>query len=952
MEANHELVERERELEALERLIEAGDDTVRFAMVEAPAGLGKTALLREAGALAKDRGLRVLSARGSELERDYPFALVGQLLGPLLAAATDRERDRLLAGAATLAAPVLESGPDLLGTSGDETGEARSTADGDPGYAALHGLYWLVANAAGIQPLLLSIDDLHWADAASLRFLSFLEARIQGMPVTLICARRPREATGDDALLERLASEPRVVHIRPRPLSREGVAKLLSEAFTVKPETEFADACNSACAGNPFLVGVLASELRQSGAEPTAAHAASVASFAPAAISRTVLLRLSRLGPEATELAKAAAVLGDEAPVEIAAELASLEASLAYTAARELSRVSILGRGEPLTYVHPIVRAAVYEELTPRARSEAHRRAADLLHARSALPEQVASQLLRAAPQGDEQTVELLRVVARRATTRGAPEAAVAYLRRAVAEPPPDRLRPRLLRELGGAELRTAEPAAAEHLNEALETDTDLVGRGETALELAHALLLSGRPAEAAELLGRMGVETRTVAPELGARLSIEAVGVHRLIPGASGLPRLDEIGTDVSGNSAVAPLLLSTLASEDFMNGRPAGDTAERALADGSLLRAGGPAARALVSAINTLTLSDRFDSAREGIEEGLRLARLEGSATGFATMSTCRAMLRRRLGALADSEADAAAALEASEGGAMEFLEPVFVCELMETQIERGNAGDAMADLERRGMAGEIPFHHVTMYLLSARGRLSAENGELRGALADLEACGRGMDELEIVNPAVIPWRSRAGLVALALGDLERADALADDELALAQRCGVPTAIAIALRARGLVDGGDAAIERLREALVALEGLPPTLERVRVLVDLGAALRRSGHRADALDPLRGGHELARSFGARPLAERARIELDAAGARPRKPLRTGLDALTASERRISQMAVDGLSNAEIAQALFVTVRTVETHLTHAYGKLEVSGRSELSGVLKHTVDA
>lgn len=503
------------------------------------------------------------------------------------------------------------------------------------------------------------------------------------------------------------------------------------------------------------------------------------------------------------------------------------------------------------------------------------------------------------------------------------------------------------MRELGAAEVRAGEPlAAAEHLREALLAEHDPIGQGEAALELGQALLISGRAAEAAELLDRVAEQTRPVAPELGARLLIEPVGVHRLLPGKSGKTRLEDIATDLARDSEVAPLLLATLAIETFFAGRPAGDAVERALADGSLVRDAGGASRSLVTGTNILTLSDRFDRARETVEEGLRVARLEGSAAGFATMSSCRGILQRRLGALLDAEADARAALDASEWGAMEILERVWVSELVEAQIERGGSADAGAELELRGLADELPPGLGSLFLLNVRGRLRAENGALLDALTDLDACGRGLEELEIVNPALFPWRSRAALVALALGDREHAHALADEELALARRCGVATAIAIALRARGLVEGGDAAIERLREALVALEPLPPTLERARMLVDLGAALRRSGHRADARDPLRHGHELADSFGARPLAERARTELAAAGARPRKVLRTGLDALTASERRIAEMAVDGLSNSEIAQALFVTLRTVETHLTHVYGKLEISGRAELAAAL------
>jgi DNA-binding CsgD family transcriptional regulator len=197
------------------------------------------------------------------------------------------------------------------------------------------------------------------------------------------------------------------------------------------------------------------------------------------------------------------------------------------------------------------------------------------------------------------------------------------------------------------------------------------------------------------------------------------------------------------------------------------------------------------------------------------------------------------------------------------------------------------------------------------------------------------------------MVPWRSYAARARLAIGDRDAARSLADEELAAARRSGVVTAICRSLTTRGLVEEGDAGTRFLEEAPAVLEGLPPTMERAHSLVELGAALRRSGRRSDAGVPLREALELAESFGARPLADRARVELEAAGARPRKPLRTGLDALTASERRIVELAAGGQSNAEIAQALFVTLRTVETHLTNAYRKLEISGRAELPTVLQ-----
>ena len=136
--------------------------------------------------------------------------------------------------------------------------------------------------------------------------------------------------------------------------------------------------------------------------------------------------------------------------------------------------------------------------------------------------------------------------------------------------------------------------------------------------------------------------------------------------------------------------------------------------------------------------------------------------------------------------------------------------------------------------------------------------------------------------------------------------------------------------------------ALPLLREAIDALEKTPASLELAKALIEYGAALRRAGKRVEARNHLRRGLELAHRAGARPLAVRAREELVAAGGRPRKPVFTGIDALTASELRVARMAATGATNRDIAQRLFVTQKTIETHLRHVFEKLNISRREEL----------
>jgi DNA-binding CsgD family transcriptional regulator len=223
-------------------------------------------------------------------------------------------------------------------------------------------------------------------------------------------------------------------------------------------------------------------------------------------------------------------------------------------------------------------------------------------------------------------------------------------------------------------------------------------------------------------------------------------------------------------------------------------------------------------------------------------------------------------------------------------------------------------------------------------ARAELALARGDASGALAHFTRAG---EEFPYSS-----WRPGAARSHLLLGERAQAIELAEEELARARRFGAPRALGIALRVAGLCHGGKRCLGLLEESVEVLHGSPATLERATSLCELGAALRRARRRVDSRPPLKEALELADRCGAQPLAERARTELVASGARPRRVALSGVESLTASELRVCQLAADGLSNAEIAQALFVTRRTVETHLGNAYRKLEITSRAELARVL------
>ena len=400
--------------------------------------------------------------------------------------------------------------------------------------------------------------------------------------------------------------------------------------------------------------------------------------------------------------------------------------------------------------------------------------------------------------------------------------------------------------------------------------------------------------------------------------------------------------------DSPAARLGLAQLAMEDVMAGRSAAaaaSTAERALAGGRLLTEETAESAAALTAIVALMVADGIDAACDMLDLAIEDARHRGSAVGFVHASTFRACAAVRAGAVADAEAHASAAMAAQERPIPPLL-PLQVGVLLDVHIERGELDAAELVLVEQDCAGPVSDVYQASHLLEARGRLHAACGRHDEALADLLDAGRRQLQHGMVNPAFLPWRSAAALAHLALGDRDAALALAGEEVALAERFGAPRALGIALQAQGLILGGTQGLAMLEQAAGALAGSPARLDAARAAVTLGSALRRANRRADARGQLVAGLDAAQTCGATALAATARSELEACGVRPRGPRFSGADALTASEQRVARMAATGMANREIAQALFVTTRTVENHLARAYGKLSIHSRGELAAAL------
>lgn len=927
------LLERDAELAVIaERLAAAREGAGCLLMVEGPAGIGKTRLVRAACNGARACGMTVLTARAGELERGLPYGVVRGLFEKLVVRAPAAEQNALLADAAGLAAPVL----------GVAVGEGRDLIPDSATFAGLHGLYWLTANLAERTPLLLAVDDAHWADEASLRFLVYVLRRIEALPILLVVAARHAEPAAEGALLEPLRNDPLTRLLHPAPLSEAAASLIVRAAFSPRADAELCRACRDATGGNPLLLRMLSHTLRAEGADPTAQGEERVAELAPQVVAVSVLPRLRRLPAEAQAFARAVAVLGDRVELRHAAALAELETGPATQASDALTAAGILARGRPVEFVHPTVRRAVHESLPTGQRHRAHRQAAVILDREGVPADRIAAHLVVAERMGDDWVVAILRAAARDALARGAVDEAVHYLRRALEEPPHPAVRAEVLFELGSVEARVRIDESYNHLRQAIELAVDVRARAEIALELARVMGIARDTNGALAVLDRAVTEVGDTDAALRVRLEAEFVTVARRYPATreQASRRLRLLSGHAQPSSLAGCVLLANLAADALEvegSAQEATRLANAALREDHLLDAEEVDVALLATSV--LMSTDQLHAAWRTWNAAVERARRLGSITGFAAAATVRACLAYRCGQLMEAEADARLADDVHREYRLDLLRRYSLAFLVGALVERGEL-QAAADL-----LGQSTAPVNLSLLLDSRGRLRCAQGRFAEAVEDFLACGKRLTARGTRHPGMIPWQSNAALALQRLDQPLDARRFVDAELEQARRLGVARALGIALRAAGLVHGGAVGLAMLEEAASVLARSSARLEQARALTDFGAALRRANRRADAREPLRRALDLAVQCHAAPLADLARQELVAAGARPRRAI-SGVDALTPSELRVARMAAEGMGNRAIAQALFVTVKTIEVHLGSAYRKLGISSRTALEGAL------
>jgi DNA-binding CsgD family transcriptional regulator len=952
------LLERDAELATLRTAVDAaGNRAGAVVIIQGPPGAGKTSLLDAAAVYARSSGVRVLSGRGREMERAVALGLAVDLLAPPVLAAPHQEQTRLLAGRAAPAGPVLF----------DPGAEPQTPAD-----TVLLALCLVAAHLAGWNgagkpsPLLLAADDVQWADVPSLRFLAMLADQADRLPLSLVLAMREGEESsvyeagwpdGDVASLRRLSGHQSATLLFPAPLTTEAVGRLASARFP-GAGAELIAAVTHASGGNPFFVAELlhslgpAGDTQARGSQAAAGEpppAALVANLVPSAVLRSVIARLARLPGDAVRLAASLAVLGDDTPLRRVAAHAELTVAAAERAADLLAGARLLRSSSPLAFTHPLTGAAVYADLPGFQRARAHRRAADLLAAEGESTEKVAGHLLAASPEGNAGTVTVLTSAARRALHGGDPGAAVRLFRRALEEPPPPELRAGLLTELAEAQATGGEATAHVSLTKALSLldPAQVHARSDVLSVLARIYHARGDLARAAEASSQALdlLDPRDPAWE-GALADFMSIATFYPPLVADGQRRIAPVLRDARrGKPPLSPCLTSHVTLRLALAGEsPAAvrALAERALAADPLVEPTdhgtlfGLVAHALVIAGECAAVELAADAALEA-------ARRRGDFLAHSSGCFHRALSRFRRGALTAALADletAQASPEAGWRGAIGWIGALDA----EINVDRGDHAAARESLR---LAGPRPADSMDAALLGhARARLALAEHDPAVALSAASDAGQLLAQtFGFDHAGLLPWRTTAALAAHYLGDHEQASRLTAAALDRARDTGVAADVGAALRVTGLVARPGPDIAVLAEAAAMLARTPAALEHARALADLGSALRRVGRRTASLPPLRESLALAEHLHARPLAERVREELHTAGVRPRRAAVTGIDALTPAERRVALLALNGYANAAIAQTLFVTTKTVETHLSRAYRKLGVAGRRELRQV-------
>ncbi|MFG2126667.1 ATP-binding protein [Streptomyces sp. NPDC048751] len=882
--ASASLWERDEEVAAVERAVDtlcadrsAGGSLLVF---RGESGLGKTALLAEIRRLAEARGCTVWSARGGETLRSVPFNVVRQLLQPALVSLMPEEAREYLGDWFDIAGPALGI---------TEPGERRADPQGvcDGLVAAVRRLakrYW---------PLVLLIDDAHWADQETLRWLAGFAERLDDLSVLVVVARRPGEVSGDSArLLDAVAATAGGPVATLSVLTPDAVAGLTRTALGEHADAPFCREVWAVTGGNPYETVELLAKVRDGELEPAESSAAELRPLNRSARGGGLVARLEELGIDATRFAWAAAILGADITVDLVAQLAGMSPDDAARCAELLCQARILTAPDPavgrtedgdLEFVHPLIATAVYNSIPDALRTAMHGIAAQVVTDSGRGAAAASRHLLQVHPDDDDELVEQLREAAREHLAVGAPDAARRCLERALLEPPMPDVHARVLYELGCATLLTAPSKTIGHLQTALAMPgLDGPERVDAVFRLSQALLHNDQLEEAVRTVEAEAAR-HTEGP---ARLRLQAVqymweGIHAgeaASPGRSA--RLAELARSCTGRDNSERALLILRAFDAMTHGENAEEVVElcdRALVNGRLAPGLGWTdtewgIELLLMLANSYAYTDRLDRAEALYTEALRTYESAGWSGGHIALAHAYVGLgHRRRGRLKEAESSLRESLRLAERiGRGLPLYWTATCNLVDTLLARGHVDEAWRVAEQYGFAPPYPSTIVLPDPRSVRGRLLLAVGRTQDGVNELEAAEKAAAARGHHNPVLVPWAVDLAR-ALAVEDPERAARLAADVRRQAERFGTDTAIGEALRCAATLETGQRAVRLAAQAVAYLEASPSQYEHAAARVEYGILSR-------SVPEIQRGLTLARSCGADGLVTQARAVLETGG--------------------------------------------------------------------------
>ncbi|MFE1046879.1 ATP-binding protein [Streptomyces olivaceus] len=873
------LWERDEEVATLTRAVDTlcADRSSPGLLLEArgEAGVGKTALLAETRRLAEARGCTVWSARGGETLKSVPFNVVRQLLQPALVSMLPEEAREYLGDWYGIAGPAL-------GIS--DPGERQADPQG-----VYDGLVAAVRRLARREwPLVLLIDDAHWADQETLRWLAALAERLDETSLLIVFARRPGDVSGDSARhLDAAAAAGRP--LAPlNALTPDATAGLTRATLGDHADPAFCREVWAVTGGNPYETVELLARVQDSELQPVEAEATELRALNRTARGGGLVSRLEQLGVDSHRFAWAAAILGSGITVDMVARLATLDRADAARCAELLCEARILSAPDPssgrpdggdLEFVHPLIASAVYNSIPDALRTAMHGIAAQLV-TDSGLGAAAASRhLLQVYPDDDQEVVDQLREAAREHLAVGAPDAARRCLERALQEPPLPDAHARVLFELGCATLLTAPATTIGHLRTALAMPgLDGEQRVDAVFRLSQALLHNDQLEEAVRTVEAEAART----PDPSARLRLQAAqfmweGIHA---GETSSPhrsaRLVELAATCTGRDNAERALLILRGFDAMTHGESAEEVVElcdRALVNGRLAPGLGWTdtewgLELLMMLASSYAYTDRLDRAEALFTEALRAYESAGWSGGHLALAHAYVGLgHRRRGRLREAEDSLRESLRIAERVGRGL--PLYwsaTCNLIDTLLARGHVEEARALADQYGFAPPYPSTIVLPDPRPVRGRLLLATGRTKEGINELEAAEKAAAVRGRHNPVVVPWATELAR-ALAPEDPGRAARLASDARDRAERFGTDTAIGEALRCAAALETGQRAVRLAAQAVTYLEASPCQYEHAAARVEYGILARSAAE-------LNRGLALADSCGADGLVARAREAL------------------------------------------------------------------------------